>query len=321
MPHSVHIATARRRGSPIQIVATPGSGNGRALETARRLRAALRARGHRVELEVFPTLESLARWAVGATTTFSRLVCVGGDGTIDTAAAAAIRRSVPFLAIGSGFGNLFARALAQPSRVDRAVSLLENGEVVHVDVGIRNRQLFLCHESFGMLVDIQSSAEATVNRPRARWRRGLAYYQTALRHLRETPLTPLRVSVDGRIVAPEAAIVTVANVETYGPWLPLTPDASPIDGLFDVFVMNGMSKRTIVAALVRRHLRLAADDPHALLCRGREVSVTAPGRPAERLRVMPRRLPLLVSSHTAEALAGGLARSGGVFQAGRRAVA
>jgi diacylglycerol kinase (ATP) len=228
---------------------------------------------------------------------------------------------VPFLAMRSGFGNLFARTLAQPSRVDRAVSLIENGEVVHVDVGIRNHQLFLCHESFGMLVDIQSSAEARVDRPRARWRRGLAYYQTAMRHLRETPLPRLRVSVDGRVVAREAAIVTVANVETYGPWLPLTPDASPIDGLLDVFVMKGTSKRTIFAALVRRHLRLAADDPHALLCRGRDVSVTAPHRPAERLYVMPRRLPVLVSSHTAEALARGLARIGGFSQAGRREVA
>jgi len=321
MAKSFRASTPRRRGSPIQIIATPGSGNGRALHAARELRAALRARGHRADLEVFPDLDSLGRWAATGRTAFSLLVCVGGDGTLDTAAAAAVRRSVPFLAIPSGFGNLFGRALAQPSRVDRAVALIERGELVHVDVGVRNRDLFLCQESFGLLVDIQSTAEASANRPRARWRRGLAYYQTAMRYLRETPLTPLRVSVDGRMIARDAVIVTVANVETYGPWLPLTPDASPIDGLLDVFVMRRSSKRAILAALVQRHLRLAAGTPHALVCRGREVSVAAPHRAAERLHVMPRRLPVLVSSHTAEGLAHGLACVGGLSRAARREVA
>jgi diacylglycerol kinase (ATP) len=321
MAQSVQARKPRRRGSCIQIIATPGSGNGRALAFARALRTALRARGHGADLEVFSDLDSLGRWAATGSTPFSLLVCVGGDGTLDTAAAAAVRRSVPFLAIPSGFGNLFGRALAQPRRVDRAVALIEHGELVHVDVGVRNGQLFLCQESFGLLVDIQSSAEASTDRPRARWRRGLAYYQTALRYLRETPLTPLRVSVDGRVVARDAVIVTVANVETYGPWLPLTPDASPIDGLLDVFAMRRADKRAILAALVQRHLRLAAGKPHGFVYRGREVSVAAPHRAAERLHVMPRRLPVLVSSHTAEGLAHGLARAGGLSYAGRREVA
>src|SRR5439155_1753092 len=159
---------------------------------------------------------------------------------------------------------------------------IERGELVHDDVGVRNRDLFLCQESFGLLVDIQSTAEASANRPRARWRRGLAYYQTAMRYLRETPLTPLRVSVDGRMIARDAVIVTVANVETYGPWLPLTPDASPIDGLLDVFVMRRSSKRAILAALVQRHLRLAAGTPHALGCRGGALERAEAGRDVER---------------------------------------
>jgi hypothetical protein len=36
----------------------------------------------------------------------------------------------------------------------------------------------------------------------------------ALHHLGETPLPPLRVTVDGKVVARDAVIVTVANVET-----------------------------------------------------------------------------------------------------------
>jgi diacylglycerol kinase family enzyme len=314
-------ATRRKPPRTIHIVATPGSGDGLALRTARDLRGALQARGHRTALEVFPDLERLHHWAATDRTPFSLLVCVGGDGTLDTAAPAAVRRSVPFLAIASGFGNLFGRALGQPHDVAGAVEILEHGELVHVDVGVRGRRLFLCHESYGFLRDIQSRVEDAGGRPRARWRRHLAYYKTALDTLRDAPVPRLRVAVDGRIVARDAVIVTVANVDTYGGWLPLTPEASPIDGQLDVFVMKRMSKRGILARLLRRQLRLPGADPRTLLCRGRSVSVSAARTVRDQLHVMPRRLPVFVSSATAEALARGLARNGGFGQAGHCQVA
>ncbi len=305
----------------IQIVVTPGSGSGRALDRARRLRDALRARGHRAKLEVFSDLDGLRRWAALDGESFSLLICVGGDGTQDTAALAAVRRSVPFLSVASGFGNLFARQLGQPDRVERAIHMVEHGELVHVDVGVRNGELFLCQESFGLLVQIQERVEASVRRPRARWRRWLAYYRGAVRHLLDAPLIPLRVSVDGQAVASDAVIVTVANVETYGPWLPLTPDASPIDGLLDVFVMRRASKREMLARLLGKQLRLLRADAGAILCRGRRVSVSSPRRVREEIEVIPRRLPVVVSSEAAAALARDLARLGGFAQPARRQVA
>lgn len=305
----------------IQIVATPGSGNGRALDTARRLRDALRARRQPATLEVFSDLDSLGRWAATARTSFSLLVCVGGDGTQCAAAQAAVRRSVPFLPVPSGFGNLFARALGHPRRVERVIDLLERGEVVHADVGVRNRELFLCQESFGLLSQIQERAEASTAQPRARWRRWLAYYRMALQHLLDRPLTPLQVVVDGRVVARDAVIVTVANVPTYGAWLPLTPAASPIDGLFDVFVMRSAPKLQILARLLKRQLRLPGGESGALVSRGRRVFVNAPHQPRQHLELMPRLLPVVVSPATAEALERSLARADRLSRVGRGQVA
>ena len=45
----------------------------------------------------------------------------------------------------------------------------------------------------GLLSQIQERVEASVRQPRARWRRWLAYYRGAVRHLLDAPLTPLRV--------------------------------------------------------------------------------------------------------------------------------
>src|SRR5439155_13323447 len=82
-------------------------------------------------LDVFPDLDSLGRWAARGGTGCSLLICVGGDGTLEAAAVAALGRSVPLLPVPCGGDSLFARALGQPGRVDRVVDLLVHGDVVH----------------------------------------------------------------------------------------------------------------------------------------------------------------------------------------------
>jgi diacylglycerol kinase (ATP) len=288
--------------SPIQIVVTPGSGSGAALRRAVHLREALVARGHPTRLEVFDDLDSLRRWTTTNRGGFSLLICVGGDGTLSTAAQAAVRRSLAFLPVPSGFGNLFARALGHPRGVGRVADLVESGRVVHVDVGVRDSELFLCQESYGLLAEIQDAAENRQVRPRARWRRWLSYYQAAVRYLRDRPVRAFQVAVDGRTVTRDAAIVTVANVAAYGPSLPLTPEASPVDGLLDVFCMQDASKPEILARLLRRHLRLPDHRGGTLSCRGRRVSIAGHRFARQDLKVMPAALPVLVSPEAAEAL-------------------
>jgi diacylglycerol kinase (ATP) len=290
-----------RRSRPIQIVATPGSGNGAAVAVAARLGDALRAQGHEVRLDIFPRLQALQRWAARDPGRISRLVSVGGDGTQSAVAMAAARRSVPFLPVPAGFGNLFARAFRLGSRVEDVMDVLERGELVRAGVGLQNGEPFLCHASFGLLSEVQARVEAG-RYPRARWRRWVEYYRTAVRHLRETPLAAMRVVVDGRVVTDDAVVVTVANVETYGPWLRLTPAASPIDGLFDVFVMHGATKREVLAKLLRRHLRIPGADSGTHVYRGQRVSVVASGSPRQDLELVPGVLPVLVSPDTRSAL-------------------
>ena len=272
------------------------------MATAMELRKALSARRYRASLETFSDLDSVREWATREDDTFSVLVCVGGDGTQSTTALAAVRRSVPFLPVSSGFGNLFARAFGHRNSVKGVLELLARGHVIHSDVGMCNDELFLCQQSYGLIPEVQEAVEAAAATPRARWLRWLAYYRAALHHLREVPPRKLRVAVDGRVVAVDAALVIVANVESYGAWLPLTPDASPVDGLFDVFVMRGATHREVFAKLLRRHLRIPGTEDGTLLCRGQRVSVSGMGGTRDRLETLRHRLPVVVSAETAATL-------------------
>jgi diacylglycerol kinase family enzyme len=122
----------------------------------------------------------------------------------------------------------------------------------------------------------------------------------------------MRVAVDGRVMTHDAAVVTVANVETYGTWLSLTPAASPVDGLFDVFVMRGATKREVLAKLLRRYLRIPGGQSGAEVYRGRRVAVVASGPPREDMELVPGVLPVLVSPETRRAFDRALAPADGV---------
>jgi diacylglycerol kinase (ATP) len=290
------------RSRPIEIVVTPSSGSGQAMTTALELRKKLTDRGYRTALEVFTELESLQRWSETDDRQFSALICVGGDGTQSATAPAAVRRQVPFLSVCHGFGNLFARAFHHPRRAHDVLDLLMYGEVIPADIGMRNGELFLCQESYGLIAEVQEAVEGAGAAPRPRWQRWLSYYRAALQRFRELPLSRRRVVVDGRLVAVDAAMVIVANVETYGPWLPLTPDASPIDGLFDVFVLRAESRSAVFAKLLRRHLRVPGNSPGTELWRGQHVTVSGLGSTRDQLDVQPGVLHVVASADTAARL-------------------
>ncbi len=285
------------RWRSVGIVMTTGSGEGRARGIARRLVRVLRRRGSTVTVERFDDLQALTEWARTSSPFFGVLFCVGGDATQSAAARLAHRLRIPLVPIPTGFGNLFASVFGHPSSPRRAARLLADGEVRMVDVGIAEgpagEELFLSHKSYGFLDQVQERVEEGRRMPRPRGRRLLAYHATAIRAVCSTPLTPISVEVDGVPVAPDAVLVTVANVETYRDFLPLTPTASPVDGRFDVFVIPRTSRLGLAWRLFLLRLRLPGRWRGASLHRGRTVVIRREGR-QETLRVVRRALPLLL---------------------------
>ncbi len=263
----------------IQIVATPGSGDGCAQATAERIERALAARGQPARLELFHGLRRLSRWSASCRAGFSHLICVGGDATMSASATAAIRHRVPLLPVPSGFGNLFARTFGHTDDVPAVLRTLDAARVVWVDAGARHGEIFLSHESFGMLDEIQDEVEHGRGQPRSRVLRLLAYYRMGLRFLGRALPSSIRVEVDGALVARRAALVTIANVQAYGAFLTLTPDASPTDGLLDVFVIPRTTKLRVWGRLLKVLLHVPPRGDEVLIRRGRRVSVGMPGRP------------------------------------------
>jgi diacylglycerol kinase (ATP) len=278
----------------IQIVVNPGAGGGRALATARGIEASLRARGFTAGIHPFTDLGRLARFKANARHAVSHLVAIGGDATMSAAAAVAVRHGAPLVPVPNGFGNLFARVFGHPRDADAVARMLAAGVTARVDAGTVNGELFLCHESFGPLEDVQMTVEEGGAVPRSRLRRLLAYAQTAARIARDIPLPSIRVTVDGRPLTHSAALVTVANVRAYGDLLTLTPEAVPTDGRLDVCAIPRTTRRGFWTGLIRLLLRLPGAGNDLLVCQGRRIAVDVPGKPIEDIRVLPGLVPVVV---------------------------
>ncbi len=289
----------------VKIVVTPGSGEGRAMGTARRLRRALARRGRAASVESFSDLAGLTEWARTCTREFDVIVCIGGDATLSATAIAAMRLDVPFVPVPNGFGNIFAGVFRHPQRVKGVLRLLEGGELRRVDVGMATcgstEDVFLSHRSYGFLEQIQQIAEQGRQQPKRRLLRLLWYVRVAGAFLFTARLSAFALEIDGKPVTEDAALITVANVETYRGFLALTPTASPIDGLFDVCLIPRVPTVILLFRLLRVMLRLPGRWRGVVVYRGRRVAVTTPRR-REEMAVRRRALPLLVPPGAMEEL-------------------
>ena len=195
-----------------------------------------------------------------------------------------------FLVVGQCLTLSAVTSLVLFARVD--VGLARHGQI---------EEVFLSHRSFGFLEQIQQVAERGRKQPRARFLRLLWYFGVAYRFLFRSRLAGFTVEVDGTKVADDAVLVTVANVETYHGFLPLTPAAVAIDGLFDVAVVPRVSKLTMMVGLLTVRLGRWARWRRLKIHRGRRVVVTTPRR-REEIVVGRGALPLLVRAGTVEKL-------------------
>ena len=285
----------------VQIVVTPGSGAGRAVAIARDVRKRLVKDGYEARMQAFRTLGELVQWTKTCRAAFSHLLAIGGDATMSAAAEAAVRLSVRFLPVPSGFGNLFTSAFEHPSEPDEVVTLLGRGDLVWADVGMARGEMFFSHASYGYLARIQEDVER-LNRPRQRYLRLLSYYQMAAKQLSDGALDAIQVEIDGHPVPSKAGLVTIANVETYRGFLSLTPGASPADGVFDVCVIPRTTPARILGQLIKVMLDLPGCRDEIGLYRGRHVQVRVNRRKPEDVRILAGVLPLLVPAGSLDRL-------------------
>jgi diacylglycerol kinase family enzyme len=163
------------------------------------------------------------------------LVAGGGDGTINTGAAAVLARGIPLGVLPMGTLNHFAKDLGLPLDVEEAARVVLDGVICKVDVGEINGRIFLNNSSLGVYPAIVRLRERYQMGGRGKW---VAALWAALTVLRRNPFMAVRIVVEGETIVRRTPLLLVANNEYRMAGIHAASRESLARGVLAVYVLD-----------------------------------------------------------------------------------
>jgi diacylglycerol kinase (ATP) len=234
------------------IVYNPHSGKARGETTALAVQHHLQARGLEADLHPTQSPQHATALARGLAPRADIVVAVGGDGTIhevvtglaeaaDVAAAAG--RGKPTCRLGivpAGTVNVVARELKIPFSLHEACAVIAAGKTRPLDLGKVNDRRFVLMTGAGIdAVTIRNLD------PRLKRRlRSLAFLGTGLTKGLAEPPPEFLVTAGG--ATHRATFFVAGNCHYYSAHVTVTPTADPTDGLLDLLLFHGTTRRSLL---------------------------------------------------------------------------
>ena len=211
--HSAGVAPRGAPGGTFFVVANPCSGEHDAREIRELLSAVFDEAGRAVEFVPVAGPDELAaactQAAARAAENGGVLVAVGGDGTVNTVAQAALAQGCPLGVIPQGTFNLFARDHGIPQDPQEAARALVRAQAQPVQVGRLNDRLFLVNASLGLYPQLLQDRETFKEQlGRRRWVAILAGLVTVFEWRRQLAL---QIELEGERVAVRTPTLFVGN--------------------------------------------------------------------------------------------------------------
>jgi diacylglycerol kinase (ATP) len=208
----------------------------------------VRDKGHHVEAHAtFEAGEALAIAAAAAKRGVDVVAAAGGDGTVNEVVNGLDGFDVPLGIIPLGTANDFARQVGIPADADHAMDVILQRKPRRLDTGSLNGRRFLNVSTGGV------GAEATAETP-AELKESLgpiAYAITGMRKLADFHPQHARFAGDGFEYEGEFLMFAVGLTRSTGGGTLVTPMASATDGLLDLCVIGGMSRRDFARMVLR----------------------------------------------------------------------
>ena len=147
----------------------------------------------------------------------SKIIAIGGDGTINEVASSLIHSQVPLGIIPMGSGNGLARHLGLPFSFKEALNKAIKGDKITIDTGLWNEQPFFCTAGIGFDAFVASHFA------RSGKRGFLNYIYSTLISL--TSYKPIEIENIGKVFS-----FTVANANQFGNNAFISPESDLQDG-------------------------------------------------------------------------------------------
>jgi diacylglycerol kinase (ATP) len=162
----------------------------------------------------------------------ARVICVGGDGTMNEVARVLVGTEILFGLVPMGSGNGLARHLGIPSSFEEALENATSESVLRMDTGLANGHPFFNVMGIGL------DAEVGMRFNRSRWGGFAAYIVLGLKTFAFYRSSHYVVESDGNRLALEVDLIVAANSSQYGNDACIAPDASVEDGKLNMVAVE-----------------------------------------------------------------------------------
>ncbi|HVU11920.1 MAG TPA: diacylglycerol kinase family protein [Phototrophicaceae bacterium] len=218
--------------------------------------------------------------AVGVT----RVVSIGGDGTnhalvnalADLNARSPQSEPMVYGNLPIGTGRDWARGQGVPyNDLKAAAAWIAHAQPKATDIG--KLAYDEGHEYFLNIASAGIGGEVSERINRLTTRHPWSFLSQTVATLIEHQPRAMEITLDGKPWYDGTAyIVAVANGTTFGHGMKIAPNAQPRDGLFDVVLVEGVSRLTILAALQRVYSGTHLTHPAVRSARAAQVQIRSP---------------------------------------------
>ncbi len=245
----------------VYFIVNPVAGNEESLKIWKKAEGILKSKA--VPHEVFFTREKghalrLTKEILSGTKQDTRVIAVGGDGTINEMINGAI--GFPHAIIGSlaaGSGNDYVRGIQKTESMEEALSLFQDNAFNTIDIGqfMTNGKVGYFVNSLGMGIDAEISDEANRS-PLKKWfnfvRAGnLIYLFIFIKKLFSYKPSCMELIIDGnRHLLKKVWFVVIANQPYFGGGMKISPMSKVDDGRLNVIAVHDITLLKLLTVFI-----------------------------------------------------------------------
>ena len=207
------------------------------------------------EIVVYPTQSYKDGYRKVATFTgdYDRVICCGGDGTLDEVVTGMMERTdrIPIGYIPAGTTNDFANSLHIPKNMLEAAQTAVNGRIFPCDIGKFNEDVFVYIAAFGMFTDVSYETKQEMKNILGH----LAYVLEGITRLFDIPSHHMKVICDEQTIEDDFIFGMVTNSKSVGGFKSIVGKNVVFDdGEFEVTLIktpsNPIALQELISALL-----------------------------------------------------------------------
>ena len=199
------------------------------------------------------------------------VIGVGGDGLMHLILQLCVPNHIPFAIVPAGTGNDFVRTLGWSlTSVEPFLQHVLDTPARPIDLGNVDS------EWFGAILSTGFDSIVNERANRIKWPKGAMRYNLSIA-LELPQFTPREYTItcDGEVIRTKAMLVAIGNGKSYGGGMNVCPQAQINDGLFDVIILEPVSKIEFLKVFPRVYSGSHITHPKVRSLRAAKVTIDA----------------------------------------------